>query len=681
MGPGSYEMVPASDFDGDGKTDPAQFVTNTQVLWYQESSTFTWRGVYMGSGAYNYVAASDFDGDGKTDPAKFIPDTGMVWWLQSSTGTWNDADLGVATSDITPPAVIADLAATAGSSDGSVNLSWTAPGDDGATGTAASYLVRYSSTAITSETDWANATPVIAGIPSPQAAGSSETMIVSGLTIGTTYYFSVRAQDEVPNLGDLSNSPGTMPKGPPAAIAVNDFADYRVFQRAIGGASKSVSISGTYANMNWDHVEASVVQHGTDTAVIGWTTIDSTPGGGTFSGNITVPQGGWYNVEVRALDSTGSVIGSSRGTHKWGVGMIILIIGQSNMSGRGQAPFTAANSDLAVNYNNAGTWEHLADPYDDESPASAVDYDNNIAAGSMIPGIANSLLQTFDFPIAFVPASKGGSNLYVNGSNYGWAYRNPSNHFDTSTLYGQSITKAQSVGGVELIIMHQGEADLSACRTEVNYEADFATMIGHYRQDLYAEIPIFICQLGTVGGGTDAGVTGIRSAQHDLDNGTNIFMGATAMEMPRIDAWHYDTPALTVVGTRLANAIKYYFGQSIYSRGPFIASASFSDASRNQVIVTLNHRGGTDITPATGITGFGVFDNGVSVSITSAVRYTANSVRLTLSSSISSGHTVTLRYLWGMTPNVSGLVKDNTPLALPLENTTADVTVSSLQLP
>ncbi len=562
-----------------------------------------------------------------------------------------------------------------------MNLTWTAPGEDGTTGTATSYLVRTSTSAILTETDWTNASPVTTGIPTPQAAGSHETMIVSGLTIGTTYYFSVRAQDEVPNLGSLSNSPGTMPKGPPAAIAVNDFADYRVFQRAIGGASKSVSISGTYANMNWDHVEASVLQHGTDTAVIDWTTIDSTPGGGTFSGNLTVPQGGWYNVAVRALDSTGSVIGSSRGTHKWGVGMIILVIGQSNMSGRGQAPFTAANSDLAVNYNNAGTWEHLADPYDDESPASAVDYDNNLAAGSMIPGIANSLLQTFDFPIAFVPASKGGSNLYVNGSNSGWAYRNSSNHFDTSTLYGQSITKAQSVGGVELIIMHQGEADLSAGRTEANYEADFATMIGHYRQDLYAGIPIFICQLGTVGGGTDAGVTGIRSAQHDLDNGTNIFMGATAMEMPRIDSWHYDTPALTAVGSRLANAIKYYFGQSTYSRGPFIASASFSDGNRNQVIVTLNHRGGTDITPATGITGFGVFDNGVSVSITSAVRYTANSVRLTLSSSISSGHTVTLRYLWGMTPNVSGLVKDNTPLALPLENTTADVTVSSLPLP
>ncbi len=93
--------------------------------------------------------------------------------------------------------------------------------------------------------------------------------------------------------------------------------------------------------------------------------------------------------------------------------------------------------------------------------------------------------------------------------------------------------------------------------------------------------------------------------------------------------------------------------------------------------MTLNHRGGTDITPATGITGFEVFDNGSSVAIQSGVRYASDAVRLTLTSSIAAGHTVTLRYLYGMTPDVSGLVKDNSaPLALPLENTTADVTVN-----
>ena len=517
------------------------------------------------------------------------------------------------------------------------------------------------------------------------APGSYADAVALNVPAGTGYrvYVYYRATSGDP-WGLYGGSPGTVDVAAPnSTIAVSDFPDYRVFQRDIGGMSKSVTISGTYSNMDWRRIEARVLRHGTDTVVVDWTTIDPTPGGGTFSGGLTVPQGGWYNIEVRALDSSGSVIASSRGTHKWGVGMIILVIGQSNMSGRGQPPFTAATSDLAVNYSNAGVWEHLADPYDDGSPAGAVDNDNDViassnAGGSMIPSIANTLLQTFDFPIAFVPAAKGGSNLHVNASNYGWAYRNPANHLDTSTLYGQSITKARSVGGVELIIMHQGEADLTDGRTEAQYEADFATMIGNYRQDLYAGIPIFICQLGTVGAGTSAGATGIRSAQHDVDNGTNIFMGATAMDLPRIDTWHYSTPALTVIGSRLATAIKYYFGRSDFYRGPSISSASFSDGNRNQVVVTLVHRGGADIRPASGITGFEVFDNGSGVTIQSAARAATDAVRLTLSRSISSGHTVTLRYLYGTTPNVSGLVKDDCPLALPLENTTGSVTVSNM---
>ena len=48
-------------------------------------------------------------------------------------------------------------------------------------------------------------------------------MTVNGLTPGDTYYFAVRAQDEVPNTGGLSNSPSavaslTSDATPPAAI-------------------------------------------------------------------------------------------------------------------------------------------------------------------------------------------------------------------------------------------------------------------------------------------------------------------------------------------------------------------------------------------------------------------------------------------------------------------------------
>ena len=122
-------------------------------------------------------------------------------------GLFRTAQVRVATHDTTAPAAITNLTAYTGANVGEVRLTWTAPGDNGSTGTATTYLVRYSASAITNETAWTNATPVGSGVPTPQVAGSSEQMVVTGLTGGTTYYFAIRAQDEVPNLGGLSNSP------------------------------------------------------------------------------------------------------------------------------------------------------------------------------------------------------------------------------------------------------------------------------------------------------------------------------------------------------------------------------------------------------------------------------------------------------------------------------------------
>ena len=52
---------------------------------------------------------------------------------------------------------------------------------------------------------WNAATPVTSGIPTPLVAGTVQNMTVSGLTPDQTYYFAIRAQDEEPNLGDVSN--------------------------------------------------------------------------------------------------------------------------------------------------------------------------------------------------------------------------------------------------------------------------------------------------------------------------------------------------------------------------------------------------------------------------------------------------------------------------------------------
>jgi hypothetical protein len=85
----------------------------------------------------------------------------------------------------------------------SVQLSWTAPGDDSLTGTAAQYDLRYSTASITA-TNFSSATRWT-GTPTPTAAGTRQTATVAGLQPNTTYYFAIKTADEVPNWSGLSN--------------------------------------------------------------------------------------------------------------------------------------------------------------------------------------------------------------------------------------------------------------------------------------------------------------------------------------------------------------------------------------------------------------------------------------------------------------------------------------------
>jgi len=85
----------------------------------------------------------------------------------------------------------------------SITLNWTAPGDDGNTGTAWKYDVRFSTSPIT-DANW-NAAAQCAGEPAPKPAGSSEAFTVRGLTPNTTYYFALKTADEVSNWSGLSN--------------------------------------------------------------------------------------------------------------------------------------------------------------------------------------------------------------------------------------------------------------------------------------------------------------------------------------------------------------------------------------------------------------------------------------------------------------------------------------------
>lgn len=147
----------------------------------------------------------------------------IVDTLTISTDDWNTPTYEIALSGIgvdnVPPSDISDFGIISGNGT-SATFGWTSVGDDSTSGTALSYEIRYSSNEIDSS-NFASAT-LVSSIPTPQVAGSSETIFVNGLTSGTQYYFGIIVTD---NNGNESNLVTASNFDKPTITAINDLAN------------------------------------------------------------------------------------------------------------------------------------------------------------------------------------------------------------------------------------------------------------------------------------------------------------------------------------------------------------------------------------------------------------------------------------------------------------------------
>ena len=147
-------------------------------------------------------------------------------WVESELSAAADAFSVNNSGDSVPPDAVTDLAAAPGVSPGSAYLTWTAPGNDGALGTPAYYLIRYSTDPAQ---DWAAFSSLAGGTRAVDGpAGITEAEEVGGLLGGVTYYFAVKAVDPAGNVAALSNTASAWssldyaPPAPPSALAAAD---------------------------------------------------------------------------------------------------------------------------------------------------------------------------------------------------------------------------------------------------------------------------------------------------------------------------------------------------------------------------------------------------------------------------------------------------------------------------
>lgn len=417
--------------------------------------------------------------------------------------------------------------------------------------------------------------------------------------------------------------------------------------------SATVSLTGTYtgtAPNQWR-----VVQDGTSTAVTGldWQSFSSSPTGGAFSQTITIPkEAGWLNVQVR--DSVG---GTSATSGKVGTGVLVAVDGQSwawlwfsTTAYAGDSSLTA-NSLLRITGKQPGTGTWVA--------PSTTTMNAAIACG-------NALVTALGCPVALVDGSWDASGLTIAGGSGG---SGPNGQWISGGAAGNAYTSSASevtaVGSVAATIWIQGQADAGSSVSQSTYYTAFGQMTALRRTALGSTHPyVIVTHPRYLAGLTDAQVDNIRKAHVQACSDSYNYR-VDSLDIPLYtDNVHPTATGFTTLGARCAQAVLAALGVASYYRGPRLTSAT--QISSTVFDLNLTHNvAGTNFTPTSGITGLRALDGGSAVTVSSWVQQNASTIRATLASAPSSMPTFDVGY--GKQPTITGFVKDNTSLTLPLE--------------
>lgn len=212
------------DTDGDGIPNTADFTPNGEALpaltavslvpgiAQMTAGELVAFGVEAANmGAPRYVATTiSASGTGLSggDVGTLNGSTFLAVWpgtstLSSTVGGFT-ANATVIVADTLAPSSITNLTATA-QSHRKVRLQWSAPGNDGAVGQAATYEIRYSASAITDDATCTSGIAVNHSV-TPAAVGSPEVLDLDIFAPGTQYHFCIRAYDANGNRGTWAGS-------------------------------------------------------------------------------------------------------------------------------------------------------------------------------------------------------------------------------------------------------------------------------------------------------------------------------------------------------------------------------------------------------------------------------------------------------------------------------------------
>ncbi len=225
---------------------------------------------------------------------------------------------------------------------------------------------------------------------------------------------------------------------------------------------------------------------------------------------------------------------------------LYLLIGQSNMAGRGKLDAQhAVSNERVLKFTKANAWTPADEP---------LHFDKPVAAAGLGMSFARVMADAAgkDVTIGLIPCAVGGTPLsrWVQGGD----------------LYKQALARAKAAmkdGTLKGILWHQGESDSGSEQTARSYGERLAKMVTDLRADLGAgDVPFVAGKLGEFlkreGRGGKPSCWPVVNEQIDAlpQKLPHSAVADSAGLKDKGDKVHFDTPSLREFGKRYAAAMR-----------------------------------------------------------------------------------------------------------------------------
>ncbi|MBR2460722.1 MAG: sialate O-acetylesterase [Clostridia bacterium] len=206
----------------------------------------------------------------------------------------------------------------------------------------------------------------------------------------------------------------------------------------------------------------------------------------------------------------------------------VLLLGQSNMAGRGDVTTVEPISDSRITMLRNGSWVPMQEPIHDDKPS--------LAGVCLAASFAKAFVEKFDCELGLIPGAFGGTSLEdwtVGGSYYNRAL--------------DMARAAQQDSEICAILWHQGESD----QRNAQYAQQLRVILDCFIKDLGLDSGEIVIITGELGEFRSSSADTVNNALKSLsDKYANYAVASSAgLTAQDVDV-HFDAASLRVFGYR-----------------------------------------------------------------------------------------------------------------------------------